>query len=193
MPNDGSSTSASKRTTRARTRTCAPCGDACRRGSPLVVLEPGVDDLGACRRPRARPRRARPRPARSAAAEVQLEVAAPPTSLGLADHDDVARARAASRGRRSADRRHVVRDEQDRAALVAQAVELVEALLLEGGVADREHLVDQQHVGVDLDHHREREPHVHARRVVLELEVLELAQLGELDDALVALARLARA
>ena len=32
--------------------------------------------------------------------------------------------------------------------LVAHLVEDVDALLLEGGVADREHLVDQQDVGV---------------------------------------------
>ena len=75
---------------------------------------------------------------------------------------------------------------------VAHAVEDVEALLLEGGVADREHLVDQQDVGVDLDRHREGQAHVHARGVVLELEVLELLELGELDHALVAGARLAR-
>ncbi len=37
------------------------------------------------------------------------------------------------------------------------------------GVADREHLVDQEDVGVDLDHRREGEPNVHPRRVVLEL------------------------
>ena len=62
------------------------------------------------------------------------------------------------------------------------ALELVEALLLEGGVADGEHLVDEQDLGVHLDHHREGEAHEHARRVVLELQVDEVAQLGEVDD-----------
>ena len=74
---------------------------------------------------------------------------------------------------------HVVRDEDDRLAGLLQALEPVEALLLEGGVADREHLVDQQDVGVDLNGDREREAHGHARRVVLELEIEELLQLGE--------------
>ena len=60
--------------------------------------------------------------------------------------------------------------------------ELVEALLLERGVADREHLVDEQDVGIDLDSNREREPDLHPRGVVLELEVDELLELGERDD-----------
>ena len=66
------------------------------------------------------------------------------------------RARAASRGRRTADGAHVVGDEQDRLALVLQAPELLVALLLEGGVADGQDLVDDQHVGVELDGGRER-------------------------------------
>ena len=71
-----------------------------------------------------------------------------------------------------------------------EPLELLEALLLERGVADREHLVDEQDVGVDLDRDREREPHAHARRVVLELEVDELLELGERDDLVEPLARL---
>ena len=88
------------------------------------------------------------------------------------------------------DRAHVVGDEQDRPPCGAHALELVEALALEGGVADGEHLVDQQHVGVDLDGDREAEPHAHARRVVLELQVDELLELRELDDLVEAPARL---
>ena len=62
----------------------------------------------------------------------------------------------------------------------------------ERGVADGEHLVDEQDVGVDLDRDREGEADVHARGVVLELELLELAQFGEVDHLVVARARLAR-
>ena len=80
------------------------------------------------------------------------------------------------------DRAHVVRHEEDRAALLLQPEELVEALLLEAGVADREHLVDQQHVGIDLDRDREREAHRHARGVVLQPHVEEVLELGEGDD-----------
>ena len=56
-----------------------------------------------------------------------------------------------------------VRDEQDRLAAPAELGELVEALVREALVADRQHLVDQQHVGIDVDRHGEAEAHVHAR------------------------------
>ena len=62
----------------------------------------------------------------------------------------------------------------------------------ERGVADREHLVDQHDVGVGLDHHGEREADQHPRRVVLELEVDEVLELGELEHLVEAAARLAQ-
>ena len=54
----------------------------------------------------------------------------------------------------------------------------VEALLLKRSISDGEHLVDQQDVRVDLDRDGEGEPDLHPRRVVLELQLLELGQLG---------------
>ena len=72
--------------------------------------------------------------------------------------------------------------QHDRLALGAQPVEDVEALLLEGRVADREHLVDQHHIGVGMHHHRERQADLHPRRVVLELLVDEPLELAERDD-----------
>ena len=53
---------------------------------------------------------------------------------------------------------------------------------LEGEVADGEHLVDEQHLRVDVDGDREAEPHEHARRVELHRRVDELVELGEGDD-----------
>ena len=58
-------------------------------------------------------------------------------------------------------------------------------------VADGEHLVDEQHVGIDVDRDGEPEPHVHAGRVGLHRRVDELLQLGELDDLVEALLDLA--
>ena len=80
------------------------------------------------------------------------------------------------------DQSHVVRHEEDRLAGVLQAVEHLEALLLERGVAHREHLVHEQHLRVHLRGDREAEPHPHAGGVVLQLEVHELLELGERDD-----------
>jgi hypothetical protein len=157
-----------------------------------LVLEPHVGDLGDLV--------AEAVVERLPAARAALEVVAPEVQLdvlvahrvGLADHPHVAaldEQRAVAEAPHGA---HVVRDEDDRPPFFADAVEDVEALLLERGVADREDLVDEEHVGVDLDHHAEREPDLHARAVVLELEVGELLELGEGDDVVDAPARLTR-
>ena len=75
-----------------------------------------------------------------------------------------------------------MRDQQDRLAAPPELGELVEALVRERLVADRQHLVDQQHVGIDVDGHGEAEAHVHPGRVRLHRRVDEVPQLGELDD-----------
>ena len=63
----------------------------------------------------------------------------------------------------------------------------------ERGVSDRQHLVDEHDVGVRLHHDRERESDHHPRGVVLELEIDEFAQFGELDHRVEPLPRLASA
>jgi hypothetical protein len=80
------------------------------------------------------------------------------------------------------DRTHVMSDEHDRPSLLFQPRELVEALLLKGGVPDREDLVDQDDLGLDLDRDGEGEPDLHTRGVVLQLQVHELLELREGDD-----------
>jgi len=61
---------------------------------------------------------------------------------------------------------------------------LAQALVLERLVADGEHLVHEQDVGIDVDRDREAQPDVHAGRVVLHRLIDEFGQLGELDDRL---------
>src|SRR3954469_11533596 len=90
------------------------------------------------------------------------------------------------------DRVEVVADEHHRLAFGAEALERDHALLLEALVADREHLVEQEHVEVDLDRDRVREPHLHARREVLQLLVDEALELREGDDVVIAALELAR-
>jgi hypothetical protein len=83
-----------------------------------------------------------------------------------------------------------VRDEDDRAAPLLELEHLAEALSLEGLVADGEHLVEQQHVRVEMRRDREAEPHVHPRRVRAHRPVDRLLELGESDDLVEALADL---
>src|SRR5262249_30867313 len=59
----------------------------------------------------------------------------------------------------------VVRDEDDRAAAPLDLRDLPEALPLEVLVADREHLVEQEHIGLDVRRDGEAKPHVHPGRV----------------------------
>ena len=49
-------------------------------------------------------------------------------------------------------------------------------------VADGERLVDEHDLGIEVDRHREAEPHVHAGRVVAHRHVDEALELGEGDD-----------
>ena len=77
---------------------------------------------------------------------------------------------------------HVVADEHHRAAAAADVVHLAQALLLERGVADGEHLVDEQDLRLEVRGDREGQAHVHAARVVLDRRVEELLDLGERDD-----------
>ena len=72
-----------------------------------------------------------------------------------------------------------------------ELAELVETLEREGLVADGQHLVDEQHVGIDVNRHGEAQPHVHAGRVGLDRRVDEVLELGELDDLVEALRDLA--
>ncbi len=80
------------------------------------------------------------------------------------------------------DRRRVVRDEDDRAAALLELEDLAEALALELLVADREHLVEQEHVRLDVGRDREAEPHRHPRGVGADGEVDEALEPGEGDD-----------
>ena len=106
---------------------------------------------------------------------VELELALPQQHRALAEPLDLGR---------------VVRDEDDRAAALLELEHLAEALPLERLVADREHLVEQQHVRVEVRRDREAEPHVHPRGVRAHGPVDRLLELGEGDDLVEALADL---
>ena len=75
-----------------------------------------------------------------------------------------------------------VTHEHDRASVPPELIDTFGALALETLVADRQHLVDEQHVGLNVGGHGESEAHEHARRVVLDRCVDELFESGEVDD-----------
>ena len=70
---------------------------------------------------------------------------------------------------------------------------VVDALRLEFGIADRQHLVEQQDVRLEVRRDREGEPHVHAARIAFDRGVDEFAHAGELDDLVEAVAHLGAA
>ena len=76
----------------------------------------------------------------------------------------------------------VVADEQQCGATRQDLLDAAHRLGLERGVADRQRLVDDQDVGVDVHLHREREAQGHARAVGLDRLVDVVADVGERDD-----------
>ena len=106
---------------------------------------------------------------------VELQLALPQQHRPLAEPFDLSR---------------VVRDEDDRAAPLLELEHLAEALPLERLVADREHLVEQKHVRVEVGRDREAEAHVHPRGVRAHGPVDRLLELRESDDLVEALADL---
>jgi hypothetical protein len=88
------------------------------------------------------------------------------------------------------DRLQAVRDEQHGAAIVLEALHHGHALLLEGLVADRQRLVDDEHVLGDDGLDGEGEAHDHAARVDPDGLVHEGADVGEGGDLLEAVADL---
>src|SRR2546423_9494070 len=80
------------------------------------------------------------------------------------------------------DRAEVVRHEDDRLLRGTELADLREAFVLEVLVADREDLVDEEDVRLEMHGDREAEAHVHAARVGLHGRVKEPADVGEALD-----------
>ena len=80
---------------------------------------------------------------------------------------------------------HVVGNEDDGLAVVAQRFEVIVALLLESGITDGEDFVEEENVAVSADGDGKSKTDLHARGVVLELLVLERLKFGELPDVVI--------
>ena len=124
---------------------------------------------------------ARPDPRGRLVAGVLVHVGVGDLAWG-ADRDDAAPVQQQPTVTVTQHRLHLMRDEDDRPALSLEPLEVRQAPFLECGVTHRQHLVEQQHLGVNLGGDREREPHDHAGREVLQLQVDERLELRERDD-----------
>ena len=87
----------------------------------------------------------------------------------------------------------VVRTENERAAASEEAIEPAIALALEAVVADREHLVGDQHLGLELGRRRERDAQLHARGTGAQGAIEVGADAGETLDLAGGAARFAAA
>ena len=73
-------------------------------------------------------------------------------------------------------------DQDDGLSLLLHAGDAVQAFLLEGLVAHRQHLVDERDVRVEVDGDGEPQAHVHARGIVLDLVIDKGPQFAEFHD-----------
>ena len=85
------------------------------------------------------------------------------------------------------DRPQIVRHKEDRLPFTLKLLKALHALALKGQIADRQHLIDQQHIGVHFRGHRKTEPHVHPAGIRLHRLVDKLVHLRKFDDAVHAL------
>src|SRR5262245_22715266 len=150
------------------------------------VLEPGVADLAAAQ------------PAFAHGQVGSLDVVSRERAhvglddvLGAAVHLDLAPVDPDAPGAEILHGGQVVRYEEHRAPALAQALHGLDALLLEARVAHRQHLVDDEHVGLQVSGHGESQPQAHARRIALDRSVDELLHAREGDDRVEALLDLA--
>ena len=73
-------------------------------------------------------------------------------------------------------------DEEHGAAALRHLGHLPQALLLEFRVADRQHFVDDQDLGLQMRRDRESEPDIHAGGKSLDRRVKKLFDFGKSDD-----------
>jgi hypothetical protein len=75
-----------------------------------------------------------------------------------------------------------VRHKHKRLATPLKIANTIEATQLKLNVTHREHLVDQQHIGIDLGGDRESQAHVHPARIIAHGHVDKIVQSGKIDD-----------
>src|SRR2546427_13211954 len=75
-----------------------------------------------------------------------------------------------------------MRYDQQRVPCLAEAHHFLEVFLLKCPIADSEHFIHNQHIGIDVHCYGKSEPHHHARRIGPQRFMYEIAELCKLDD-----------
>ncbi|MPM37999.1 hypothetical protein SDC9_84622 [bioreactor metagenome] len=96
--------------------------------------------------------------------------------------DELAGVEVEGAGAQRGHRGHLMADVEDGPTVLGHIAHLRQGLVLELGVADREHLVDGQDLGLQVCRDGEGEAYVHAGGIALDRGVEELGHSGELDD-----------
>ena len=93
-------------------------------------------------------------------------------------------------GAETADGLEIMGDDDEGAARGDQLFDAVPGLELEGVVADRPDLVEEDHLGIEMDGHRQSQAQLHARGIMADGQIHEAVHLGEGDDVVIFLADL---
>src|SRR6185295_9746835 len=80
------------------------------------------------------------------------------------------------------DRTEIMTDEQHGSSRTRHIAHLPQTLLLKRRITNRQHFIHDQDLRLEMRGHREREPHVHARREMLHRSVDKFFNLSEVDD-----------
>src|SRR5258708_38443132 len=73
-------------------------------------------------------------------------------------------------------------DVQDSASLARDVAYFAQGLFLERRVANRQHFVDEDNLGLEMRRDREPQPHVHSARIMFDRSVDKLVHFGECHD-----------
>ncbi len=80
------------------------------------------------------------------------------------------------------DRPQVVGNQQQSATASAELLDGIHALVLERCIANSQYFVHQQQIRLRVNRHGEAQTNIHARRVMLDRDIDEVAKLGKIDD-----------
>ena len=78
----------------------------------------------------------------------------------------------------------IVTDKQNRLPLLLEFFELPITLCLEENISDRQCLIDNQNLRIDIDRHSKSQPHKHTAGVCLDRLVHKVTDIGKVQNIL---------